>query len=493
MGLLDRNRPNPSSSGAPTPFSNTPVSTIDPERLREMLAAAVAAKDGDRLNQLATAHRDVIKHHFANWQRVPIAMREDQAAMQKYANFLIVIAQYFRDVFNDPSLLKLLTGDEADSPLAQWQNKLRQSDAYVNELRFDDARALLEKALADIQTLKTSGPVSYHAVTEGKLAHCHFHAGDPLTARPYAEHALALSEEKGDEQGTAASLRELYDLHRYLGNWDLAAGYADRLAAHALKSGHPPESQRWAKQAQLVRAGEPLCRMTFWVNDAHYEADNLPTLTGAKVRYGFMRNRAPLGISQGLVMRAGQLAQTGKFEESLAELRAAAKADPFDPQPHYQLAATLMHLERASEAVPEYDATEALAPGWFFCRAERWLAAEIAEGREDIATSRVLRTEEMPAEAMTVEQRINAIEDALTRATSARPLLHLYHGKCLTALEKRTEAEAAFRAGLELVQEPDTRSRLLIELQNVVPAEEEKIRLLREAAAVTGGNLIASA
>jgi tetratricopeptide (TPR) repeat protein len=498
MGLLDRNRPNPSSQGAQSPFSNTPlaggpVQAMEPERLRELLAAAIEAKDGPRLGQLATAHRDVITRNFPDWQRVPIVMRDDQPAMQKYANFLIILGQFFRDVFNDPSLLKLLTGDDANNPLAQWQNKLRQADAYVNEFRFDEARALLEKARQDIETLQTSGPVSYLAVTEGKLAHCYFHAGDALTARPYAERALALSEEKGDEQGTAAALRELYDLHRYLGNWDLAAGYAERIAGHALKNGHPAESQRWVKQAQLVRAGEPLCRMTFWVNDAHYEADSLPTLTNAKVRYGFMRNRQPIGICQGLVLRGAQLAHAGRFEEALADFRAAAKADPFDPQPHYQRAAALMNLDRAGDAVQAYEATEALAPGWFYCRADRWLAVEVAEGREDMAVFRVLRTEDLPEEAMPLAQKAATVEEALSRARSGLPLLNLYHGKCLARLGKAAEAEAAFRAGLESVQDPDTRSRLLVELQNVIADEGEKARILREAAAVPGGNLIAGA
>jgi tetratricopeptide (TPR) repeat protein len=498
MGLLDRNRPNPSSQGAATPFSNmplggAPVQAIEPGRLWDLLASAVAAKDGNRLGQLASAHREVIARNFPEWQKVPVAMRENQAAMQQYANVLIVVAQFFRDVFNDPTLLKLLTGDDANNPLSRWQNNLRQADALMGELRFDEARAILGVALTDIEKIETSGPVSYVAVTHGKIAHCFFHSGDPNAALPHAEKALELSEAKNDEQGTAAALRELYDLQRYLGNWDVAAGYAERIAAHAAKNGHAPESERWAKQAQLVRAGEPLCRMTFWVNDLHYEADDLPPLVNAKVRYGFMRNRQPLGICQGLILRGARLAQAGKYEEALAEFRAAAKADPFDPQPHYQRAATLLYLERPADAVQAYDATESLAPGWFYCRADRWLAAEIAAGREELASFMVLRTEEIPEAAMSWEKKETAVKEALARSTTGgAALLHLYHGKCLARLGIIGEAQAAFRTGLERAQEPDVRTRLLVELQTAIEDKEEKLRLLREAADLNG-NLIAGA
>jgi len=81
------------------------------------------------------------------------------------------------------------------------------------------------------------------------------------------------------------------------------------------------------------------------------------------------------------MQRGTQLGQQAKFEEALDVFRQAAMADPYDPNPHYQAAVTMMHLERAAEAVEAYDTTERLAPGWFNSRAERWVAAEIAAGR----------------------------------------------------------------------------------------------------------------
>src|SRR5665213_3285138 len=490
-------RDSAADTSAPAPAAPAPAAPVDPlpgldsNSLRDMLIAAFAARDGKLLLQLAAANRPAISQNFADWQRVPESIRNNPDAMQRYAGTLIALAEMFRDRFQDASLMAHLAGTSSDNPLAQWEAKLRQADALSRELRFEEAKQLLTATLIDMRDVQSGGPVSYQAVTHGRLAHTLFSSGDIEGARGHMLRALELSSERGDAQGTAAGLRGMYEVLRYEGKFKEAADYADKLAAQLTTMGNADDARNWSKQAARVRAGEPLCRIVFFVNDRQFEADEMPRLAEARVRYGFCRNRPALALCEGLVQRAMQAGGKGNFDEALAGFREAAKVDPFDPNPHYHAAVTLMHLEQPSEAFAEYDATEELAPGWFNCRGERWLAAEIAGGRVEQAVFFILRTEEMPEQSASWEHKLGLADEGLAHAPDLA-LLHLYRGKCLMNLNRIAEAQAAFTIGLAHAPEPDIRTRLLFELQVVATDPAEKIRLLREAADLNG-NLGAAA
>lgn len=456
-----------------------------------MLIAAVAARDGKLLMQLALANRSAIARNFADWQRVPETIRTDQQAMQRYANMLIAVAETFRDRLDDASLMNRLVGNAPEKPLGKWEARLRESDALARELRFEEARQVLSAVLMDLRDTPEQGPVAFHAITHARLGHLYFATGDVENAREHMHRALELSQARGDGQGIAAALAGLYEISRYEGRFAEAADFADQLAGHLTNSGNTADAQTWAQQAARVRAGEPLCRVVFFVNDRQYEVEDMPPLTEARVRVGFARNRRPLTLCEGLVQRAMHLASQGKFDEALADFRAAAKADPFDPNPHYHAAVTLMHLQQASEAVAEYDAAEERAPGWFHVRAERWLAAQIAGGQVDQAIFFILRTEEMPEQSVNWDQKLSLADQGLAAAPNVA-LLHLYRGKCLLHLNRMADAEASYRAGLAIAQEPDARTRLLFDLHMVTQDFEEKKRLLTEAADLNG-NLAAGA
>ena len=78
-----------------------------------MLIAAVSANDSKLVNTLVSTHRDAIAANFAQWQRVPEAVRENGGAMQLYATTLIRLAECLRDRFADSSLAILLGGPDA--------------------------------------------------------------------------------------------------------------------------------------------------------------------------------------------------------------------------------------------------------------------------------------------------------------------------------------------------------------------------------------------
>ena len=132
------------------------------------------------------------------------------------------------------------------------------------------------------------GPVPYHAVTHGRLAHTLFSKGEVDAAAEHMQKAMDLSASRGDEQGIAAGLRGMYEINRYLGRFGEAADFGDQLSRHFAKLGNALDETWWARQSALVRAGESPCRVVFFVNDQQCEVDEVPKLNEARLRYGFV-------------------------------------------------------------------------------------------------------------------------------------------------------------------------------------------------------------
>ncbi|HET6246329.1 MAG TPA: hypothetical protein VFE47_01420 [Tepidisphaeraceae bacterium] len=504
MGLLDRHKRKPAPGEQPAPAAEpvaaapiptaqgNPLSSAEPDSLRDMLIAAISARDQKLFARLINSNRQTIADNFPNWQKVPEAIRENGAVMQRYANTLIALGEFFRDQFGDMTLIKFLTAPQGTpgDMQQQWQEALGQTEAMVKELRYDDAKALLEQVLTALATVPKDTPVPFHAITNGRMAHILFATGDCDNAANHMWEALQLSQQRGEHAGAAAALRGLYEIHRYMGKLPEAAGFGDRLSAKLATMGKKPEADFWTRQSAIVRAGEPLCRVVFYVNDQQLEVDDVPPLTDPRLALSFMRNRPPLELCAGLVDRGMQVGSEAKFDEAMALFQQAAVVDPYDPVPHMQMAMTLMHLERAADAVTAYDAVERLAPGWQNSRADRWVAAEIAAGRLEPAIFFILRTEEMPENAASWEQKLSLADQAISRAGEIAPLL-LYRARCLMRLGRVGEAEPVLRAGLEKAQEPDLRTRMLVDLQMISADRDEGRKLLSEAVALNG-NLAAA-
>lgn len=225
------------------------------------------------------------------------------------------------------------------------------------------------------------------------------------------------------------------------------------------------------------------------VDGQRYEPDELGPLRDQKVQFVFERNRVTLRPAEVHTQRGGQLGGAGRFDEALAAFRAAAEADPFDPHCRYQEGLSLLHLGRHADAVASYEATEALAPGWFHCRADLWLAQQLALGNLGRETFLALSVLEDGADPP--DDKVRLADQALARTPRLAPL-HLSRGKNLAALGRPREAQDAYRQGLACAAEPDVRTRLLVELGVLVDDAKERDALLREAE-VLGGNLTAAA
>lgn len=467
---------------------NAPV-IAEPERLRNALLEAASSGERRRLVGLCRANREAVARAFPGWRTVPESVRSDPRQTQVYVHGLIAVADAFARDLGDPSLLRLLEGPPESNPLVRWQTALGRARERMEALEYRDEVAALEDLLIDVRGMSGSGTDRYLAITYGCLGECFFQAGEAAKAVGPLEQALELCERQGDAEGVVAYLRNLYEAHRYLGQAGPAADRADALARALASLGQADEASWFEKQARLVRSGEPRNRVVTAIGGRRYELDEAPPIGDGRIQFQFERNRVSLRPSVVLTKRGERLGSEGRYEDALAALRQAADADRHDPHPHHLAGFTLLNLGRHAEAVESYEAAEERAPGWFHCRADLWLARELALGRLDQgAFLAVAALEDAPLPA---DRKVELARRSLEKYPGLAPL-YLHLGRNLEATGRKPEAEAAYRKGLAGADEPDTRTRLLVQLGVYVPAGPERDGLLREAVDLSG-NLVASA
>lgn len=470
-------------------FRRPPPVIADPELLKRLLFDAVSAGDQRKLAGLCRANQEAIRTHFPQWRKVPEPLLGQSAEMQRYVQALVTVAQHFADRLRKPELLQLLLGNQASNPLYQWHDRLDSARKLMTELRYPEAIQTLSDLLIDFRGLQGSGVDRFLPITFGRLGECYFDAGQAEKAIGPFTQALKLCEEKADTEGIGAYLSNLYEAHRYLGQRDKAAEFAEPLADFHAKQGRPREAERFRSQAALVRSGEPKNRVVAVVDGHRYELANVPPIKDSRLQFVFERDRITLRPATVQTQRGEERATQGKYDEALGLFRAAAQADRHDPHSRYLQGLALLHLERYTEAVECYESVEELAPGWFRCRADLWLAQELAMGRLDheVFTS-LLLLEDGPAQPA---EKLKLAE-AMLAGVPNLAALHLQHGQALARLGRRPDAAAAHRKGLACGDEPDTKTRLLVELALVSESPTEKSRLLHEARQLNG-NLVAAA
>ncbi len=462
----------------------------DSDRIRAALIDAASSGDHRRLAELCAAHQVTIRRDFSAWTRVPAEVRAHPAAVQQYAGALVGVAHFFATQLGDPTLLDMMRGPQESNPVVAWQRALGQARELMGELLYGEARQVLSSALAEARGLEGSAVDSYLPVTYGMLGDCCFQLGDATTALDATATALVLCEEQGDQAGVLAYRANLFEIHRYLGQAEAAAIAAERYADVLMTAGQARQAAAWQRHAQLVRSGEPLNRVVVVIDGEQHELHDVPGVGEQRVQFVFQRNRITLEPARRRTADGEQLGGQGRHAEAVESFQEAARLDPFDPHSRYLSGLALLHLGRYTEATAEYEATERLAPGWFHCRADLWMARELARGALGHDLFRVVyQLEDAPVPP---QEKARMAEAALRMAPRLAPL-HLFHGQSLHALGATAAAETAYRNGLACAAEPDIRSRLLVNLGIASRSAPERAALLTEAAETVDGNLIAAA
>jgi tetratricopeptide (TPR) repeat protein len=458
-----------------------------PDALRQALLDAAA--DRATLESLCRRHRQLIAQHFPTWRQVPDEVRDRPDQLDRYVQGLIAVAECFAQALGDQSLMQVLIGPPGDNPVERWRQALERARRDMAELRYREGAEQLTDLAIDVGRLRGTAVDSFLPVVLGSLGECWFQSGQAERAVEPTRQALERVRAADDTEGVAAYLGNLYEIFRYLDRRAEAADCADELAALAEQQGRPGDARRYRQQARLVRAGEPPVRVVVDLGGQRYEPDEVPGGLSGSVRFLFERNRLTLRPAQVLTEQGEREAEQGHYEAALQLFLEASRADPLAPQPVYEAALTYLYLGRPGDAADAYERTDELAPGWFHCRADGWLARQIVAGRYDLDTFRLLHVLEDGNQPIPVKWQM--AERALERMPDLAPL-HLRRGKLLLARNQSAGAEAAFRRGLECALEPDVRTRLLVELAAVVESPEEKRRLCEQARQLNG-HLVAAA
>jgi tetratricopeptide (TPR) repeat protein len=325
-----------------------PSAPLSPENLRERLFDAVQSGDSATLARLCSEHEAAILEHFPSWQKVPEAVRSNPSGVQRYGQGLIGVAQCFATARGRPELLQRLMGPPAANPIDRWRETMRSVSQCMSKLDFEGALALLAPEEERVRGLSGGSAESMQAMTLGQMATCHFQSGRAAAALPLYRQALERCRNAQDQEGITAYLGSLFEVLRYLGQGAEASDVAAEYSRMLESQGQTEQAHRYRKISDIVRAGEPLNRVVAELGGVVFELDEIPLPVDGTLRFTFCRNRLGLARAAALVDEGRKLAEKGRFDEALSLFREASRVDPYAPEPLYDEAATLLHLQRAS-------------------------------------------------------------------------------------------------------------------------------------------------
>ncbi|MEO8901653.1 MAG: tetratricopeptide repeat protein [Polyangiaceae bacterium] len=454
----------------------------DPEELRRALFDA-AGSGGGRLAELCVQNESAIFEHFPSWQKVPVELRQSPPAMQAYAQGLIGVAQHFAQQGKPELMARLMP---ASNPISQTQDKLSALRKRMDEGDYATDLPELRGLVEQLGRLNGTAGDRYLPITHGYVSECLFHSGDIEAAAAPAERALALCVEQHDVEGVLAYRRNLFEIARYRGDANAAAEQA-RLLADVLDGDNAHEASWYRAQAEIVRAGEPLNRVIVARDGRNFEQGASMPITG-QVQFVFHRNRITLQPARRAIEAGERLGSEGRYLESLAAFERAAALDAFAPEPAFLSGLSLLHLKRYEEAADRYRLVEALAPGWYQCRTDRWLAERLAAGT--LAHAQLLALLALSDGPATAEQKLEMAAHCLAVAPNLG-LFELHRGVSLVSLQRPAEAAAAFRAGLALEHDIGTETRLLVRLGTLCSGAEQA-QLFQRAIQLDGDRVSAA-
>lgn len=168
--------------------------------LREMLFAAVAARDAERLAALCNEHVYEILEQFGTWTTLPEPLRDDMAAAERWVTALHMIAR-FLEAMGCPGPLESIAGDTSDNPIVQWSDQFSHASRLHETGQHLASIGVLNELFVDIEG--TRGPFIDDLITKmhGLLGTNHHSLGDRERARTHTQLALDSARRAGDAQG----------------------------------------------------------------------------------------------------------------------------------------------------------------------------------------------------------------------------------------------------------------------------------------------------
>jgi tetratricopeptide (TPR) repeat protein len=472
------------------PFKKkNPPPTLTPDQLRDALIAAGASGSKSKLRTFCKDYKTQISEQAKFICKVPDELQKSDQSIDYYFQAIIAAAQCLANECAAPALWTQLCGNPAENPLVQFQEWRDAVPARMEKLEYEaliaEAATLIQKA----QTLKGGPARQQEAMLIGHLGLLQFHSGHVAAALEPFQKALELCVVINDVEGQHIYLTNLLEAHAYLDD-GLSLAAAEQLLE--LTKADPVRSKDVARRIQMLRQGVPLCRIVCTHKKAQreLELDEITNLGDGAYQFHFKRNRQSLSKTMTLTKQGNQLASSGEFAAALEKYAEASEVDPFDPDPVYQSAVCLLELGAFAKAREAFEEVERLAPAWFRCRSDRWLAEGLESGVISVEEFQVVRV--LEDGGLKPKEALNLAEQALNRFPEFAPL-QLLCGDLRRNCGDTKGAIAAYRRGLELVEEPDLESRILCALAGVLPVSDPQRKTLVDRAIHLNGSLVANA
>ena len=468
------------------PFKRNPPEELSAEQLRERLITAALTKR--KLRALCTQYKDQIVENVEILRKAPDNFDPTPEAVNEYVQRLGTVAQYLANECNAPELWNALCGTPDDNPLLQWDKWYGELPKRMERLEhrqlIDEAKEFIERA----KTLEGHAARQNEAFLQGRLGELLFHSGHPIEAiEPYRA-ALELCHNISDVEGVLAYLGNLLEVHCYLD--DVSRAIAVGEEALKIHEEHGIDATDLRNRVKRIREGEPSCRIVCVRDDREYELDELSEIKEGRYDFQFRRNRLSMQMAIVLVQQGNELASEGQLADALEKYQEASEVDPKAPDPWYQSGMALLELGAYDKGREAFEEVDRLAPGWFQCRSDIWLARSLNDGTVSDEEFRLLRMlEDGGLESSEAEP---IAEKAVAEYAEFAPL-RLTLGDLRRNRDNRDGAIASYRTGLELVQEPDLESRLLCALAGILPQDSPERKELIDRALHLEGSLVAQA
>jgi tetratricopeptide (TPR) repeat protein len=123
--------------------------------LRDALFTAILAQQNDALIAVCNQNVAEIVEHFGEWAIVPVAVRSDREALQRYGHCLMILAKLF-EANGMPQLMERIAGG-GDNIIVRWRNAYTQAKALADGGNYEESSRLLVELRARMEGAQ--GPV----------------------------------------------------------------------------------------------------------------------------------------------------------------------------------------------------------------------------------------------------------------------------------------------------------------------------------------------
>jgi hypothetical protein len=172
----------------------------DADIVRQILFSAIERGDSQAFVDLCNENYESIFNNFENWKQVPESVRNDQNAVQSWANSLIVVAEYFASA-GYPYLLESLFGTRDDNPLLRWKDSFAAAQYHYEGGEYAESNSLLQQVLTEMEGVTGSGIEEIRPKIYGLLGTNYLRLGETEKSRQYSEMALLECKKTNDFEG----------------------------------------------------------------------------------------------------------------------------------------------------------------------------------------------------------------------------------------------------------------------------------------------------